>query len=55
MDEFVINLPQNQEIGMHIKIYVNEDNTYGEIQDVDREPPLRVYVYENNNRIIVQK
>lgn len=40
---------------MLVKIYVSEDNVYGEIQDVEKEPPLRIYVYENNNRIIVQK
>ena len=55
MDEFVLNIPHPQNVGFYIKIYLNKDNSYQQIQDVSEEPPVKIYVYENNNRLIVQK
>lgn len=33
-------------------LYTLENNAYGFIKDIDATKPLRVYVYEDNSRII---
>ena len=35
-------------------IYVEENNVYSYVKDVDSAQPLKVYVYEDNTQIIAQ-
>ena len=55
MSEFVLNIPEGQKVGMNIKIYVIDENQYRQIKDVERQAPLRIFIYENNNRIVIQE
>ena len=34
MNEFILNVPEVQKIGLTIKIYISEDNQYRQIKDV---------------------
>ena len=42
-------------VHIYVDVYVEIDNFFIKINDVDKEPPLKIYVYENNHRIIVDK
>lgn len=45
MDEFMIALPVDQEVSFYMYSYVASSNTYTRTEDVEGEPPVRVYVY----------
>lgn len=55
IEEFVLNIPKEQMVHIYVNVYVEVDNFFIKIDDVDQEPPLKIYVYENNHRIIVDK
>lgn len=42
------------EIAVRFQIYVLENNAYTFVRDIENVKPLRVYVYENNDRIVAQ-
>lgn len=37
-----------------LRILVEKDNVYSSISDVDKDEPLKLYVYEDNSRVIAQ-
>ena len=55
MEEFVFNIASEQPIVISVDIYVEADNSFEKVADVDEEPPLKIYIYENNHRITLQR
>jgi hypothetical protein len=54
MDEFSITPSVNQYLSLSIRIFTHRDNTYTELSDVDAEGGVKVFVYENNEKIVGQ-
>lgn len=51
----MISLPSDQRVFLFVKVYVVKDNVYSEIEDVEKDSPVRVEVFENNVRLVAQK
>jgi hypothetical protein len=51
-DEFRINPTIDHMVIINMVVYVLDNNVYGLIKDLESASPLKVYVYEDNIRII---
>lgn len=54
MHEFAFTPSVNQEMSFEIRIFVHLENTYSEMKNIDTDAPLKIFVYEDNQRIITQ-
>ena len=54
MYDFVFTPSTDQSIFLDIKTYVKYMNSYGEMKDIDQDSPIKVYIYEDNRKIISQ-
>lgn len=54
IEEFVITPAGDEIFYITSRILVQNDNTYSEIKDLSQDSPLKLYVYEDNVRIVAQ-
>ena len=54
MEEYAFEIPEDMVFVLRITVYVEENNIYGLIKDVDVAQPLKIYVYEDNTQIVGQ-
>lgn len=54
IEQFILTPASDQTITFSMLIYTLQNNAYGFVKDIDTSKPLKVYVYEDNNRIVAQ-
>ena len=54
IEEFVLTPTNDGSVLLHALIYILNDNAYGVVKDIGKSKTLKIYVYEDNNRIIGQ-
>ena len=54
VEEYSFDILESMTFYLMISIYVEENNVYGFVKDVDVAQPLKVYAYEDNTQIVGQ-
>jgi hypothetical protein len=54
MTEFVFTPSVSQDMFFKMAIFAHKDNAYTEIQDIDKDKPLGMYVLEDNSMVVAQ-
>lgn len=52
--EFFIKIPATQQVAINLYTYVAQDNTYVRTKNIEEEEPVKIYIYENNQKIVYE-
>ena len=55
VEEFVFSIPKEQVIHIDVGVYIKREGDYVQVDEVDKEFPLKVYVYGSNHELLVEK
>jgi hypothetical protein len=54
VEDFLLNLPIAQQVAINLFTYEIKENAYMRPQNIENQAPIKIQIYENNNRLIHQ-